>query len=743
MKKLLLFSCLFSVFITFGQYDQAEYDSLHKQLKIEKTSSEKVKLLLGLAKCHISQSSMKGYDSSIDSSFFYLKKAEDIAQKLNSKTDLAEAFIHYSTLYVVLFDPDKSMDYAQKAIDIFENRGDKKGVCRAYRAYFMCYYYVHSIEDNIALTEKILALCIESGDHALIGRAYEDLIECYHMNTDFVKIVDYLNKALHHYELAGEKKVQSAYCSLSTAYTYMGEYDKALDAMIKSLNIIEQYQVKHYYNMTIYINAGTIYKEMGKLDQAAAYINKAYNLGKLYEDLDYDILIARQMVSVLYLLNKKETTLKYLEEIEKKYDLAHHPYREHGLAALVDMYSNYKQIQKADLYANMANMALANPEGNNSAAWEVNFALAKYYFLKGNYTKSKASMENFLTLVGKSNIKSRMREAYNLLFKLDSIKGDYLSAIKHKDIANAYRDSIFNEAKNWQMAELDVKYQTGKKEKDNELLRKQGELQQSKLENTTLIKNYSILGLAILFIVILIVYYRYRVTQKLRKDISVKNKALEKLITEKEWLIKEIHHRVKNNLQVVMSLLNSQAYYLDDKEAKDAIKNSQHRIHSMSLIHKKLYETDIVTSVNMAVYFWELVEYYKVAFDTKNRIQFMLSAEPVQLDSCEAVPLGLILNEAVNNALKHAFPNNQEGIISISFKREDDFLILSIKDNGIGINENMLLEETGTLGLKLIKGFSRELNADLEFRSRNGLEISVKFKNSGDESSLSDTSQSA
>lgn len=175
-----------------------------------------------------------------------------------------------------------------------------------------------------------------------------------------------------------------------------------------------------------------------------------------------------------------------------------------------------------------------------------------------------------------------------------------------------------------------------------------------------------------------------------------------------------------------MSLLGAQSHFLEDSGAKEAIKNSQHRIHSMSLIHKKLYQSDNIVTINVELYFKELIEYYKMAFDTRERIRFEVDVAPLELESAQAVPMGLILNEAVNNALKHAFPNEATGLIQVSLLPDADTLIFKVKDNGVGMPN----AQTGfnSLGLNLISGFSRELNAALQINGINGVEITVTFK---------------
>ena len=150
------------------------------------------------------------------------------------------------------------------------------------------------------------------------------------------------------------------------------------------------------------------------------------------------------------------------------------------------------------------------------------------------------------------------------------------------------------------------------------MLTQQNSLQQANLQQANLIKNVTIAGISLAFIIIGLLYRLYRQKQKSNKVITQKNGQLQHFLTEKEWLLKEIHHRVKNNLQIVMSLLNSQSAYIDNEPALTAIHDSQHRVHAMSLIHQKLYNTENVSSIDISFYIRELVSYLVTALIQDN-----------------------------------------------------------------------------------------------------------------------------
>ena len=177
-----------------------------------------------------------------------------------------------------------------------------------------------------------------------------------------------------------------------------------------------------------------------------------------------------------------------------------------------------------------------------------------------------------------------------------------------------------------------------------------------------------------------------------------------------------------------MSLLNSQSAYIDNAPALTAIHDSQHRVHAMSLIHQKLYNTENVSSIDMSLYIRELVSYLADSFNTGQRIRFEFNMEPLEMDVAQAVPLGLILNEAITNAIKYAFPDNKNGVIFISLARiAPNQCLLCISDNGIGMPAGYSNKKNGSLGMSLMAGLSEDLAGHFSIESDQGTTIKISF----------------
>jgi two-component sensor histidine kinase len=245
------------------------------------------------------------------------------------------------------------------------------------------------------------------------------------------------------------------------------------------------------------------------------------------------------------------------------------------------------------------------------------------------------------------------------------------------------------------------------------------------------ITRYAIIISFLLVFLIVLAFIVFKQVKRMRiqqKEINAKNLSLHHMVEEKEWLLKEIHHRVKNNLHTITSLLESQSAYLEN-DALIAIRDSQHRVFAMSLIHQKLYQPERnVTAIDMPMYLHELVDYLNDSFELRHRIKFKMDTEPIELDISLAVPVGLILNEAITNSMKYAFPLEKEGVINISIKRtgEKKYLFV-VADNGIGLPEGFDINKVNSLGMKLMKGLSDDIMAKFQIENLIGTKISIEF----------------
>ena len=202
-------------------------------------------------------------------------------------------------------------------------------------------------------------------------------------------------------------------------------------------------------------------------------------------------------------------------------------------------------------------------------------------------------------------------------------------------------------------------------------------------------------------------------------------------LKEKEALLSEIHHRVKNNMQVIVSLLKLQADKIEDKKYGDMLQESQNRILSMALVHKQLYQSKDFANIDFGEYVKSFVNTLFVSYEIDtNKVKLNVETKDVSFDLENAIPCGLIINELVSNSLKHAFPNQEEGNISIALQSVNEYdLELTVSDDGVGIPEDLDIEQTDTMGLHLVKVIAeQQLEGKMELNRTKGTQFHFLLK---------------
>jgi PAS domain S-box-containing protein len=217
------------------------------------------------------------------------------------------------------------------------------------------------------------------------------------------------------------------------------------------------------------------------------------------------------------------------------------------------------------------------------------------------------------------------------------------------------------------------------------------------------------------------------------EDITDRKRSEERIrasLKEKEVLLKEIHHRVKNNLQVISSLMNLQANQLRDKEIVEAFRDSQARVKAMSLVHERLYQSSDLAQIDFAGYVRDVTNHLLRSYQNgRHPVRLKVDVEPVSLNIDTAIPCALIINELVSNSLKYAFPNGQPGEIQVSMNHTDtNDLNLRISDNGVGFPETLFWRNTDSLGLQLVRNLTDQLNGSIKCHLQQGAQFDIRFR---------------
>lgn len=342
------------------------------------------------------------------------------------------------------------------------------------------------------------------------------------------------------------------------------------------------------------------------------------------------------------------------------------------------------------------------------------------YILQGKYAEALPYNLKAIEIMKRIGNTKNLWENYMHVANIYSQLGDYKNALEHHELYEQGHSEYLNTIIARQDSELQVKYETA--QKDMEILDQEAKISQ---QRKTQILSIGIAGL--LVVILFGMYFTLKNIHKKRKALSLLNIELDAKNKQNELLLKEIHHRVKNNLELVKSLIALQSAKLEDGASKEAMLASQNRVQSMGIIHQKLYQGENLGSIEMKDYFINLSEGILDTFNANEKVKIECVMDSLNLDVDTAVPIGLIVNELLTNALKYAFPEGIHGKISISLKEENDNLLLKISDNGIGKTEGLKPKGTG-FGTQLIQLLTQQLHGTISKEYSNGTAVFFSFK---------------
>lgn len=595
-------------------------------------------------------------------------------------------------------------------------------------------HVIASLQNSRNLYHEINDLKSEEGVLEEIGEVYEE----HHQYAPAVKHLEIAANILTSLKI---KNHILLYLILAETNYYMGNLDKALYYNFGAIKNMEEFNDSHRIFFA-YLSIGEIYQQIGQHENSIKYYKLALDNVAIINDL-YNYFICKNICQELILQGKPRQALAFLSEFIAKKPPVRYSDQESIAIAFGDCYQALKQFDLAEKYylKMIALDQLAREQVKNEILQQFTitgapayYTITKFYVRQKRFNLAAKYLQRALTV--SIPPPALLKDIKLLEFKIDSASGNYIPAINSYEQHIVIKDSIFNDSKIKQLAQLQVSYQTTERLKDIQLLQGEKKLQTRQLEQSAQAKKFYVAGIIMLFGILGLGFSRYRIKQQNNKllvgknaEISVKNSELERLLRDNDWLMKEVHHRVKNNLQIVMSLLSSQSAYLQDEAALNAVLESQHRVQAMSLIHQKLYRSDNISHIFMPEYIKELIDYLINSFKVRQEILFELTIDPMHLDVLHAVPIGLILNEAITNAIKYGFPYGKDDRIIIRLNRTaSDEVSMIIADNGRGLPLDFDIHKKTSFGLALMNGLIEELGGVLKLESLKGTAISFAFK---------------
>jgi two-component sensor histidine kinase/Tfp pilus assembly protein PilF len=587
--------------------------------------------------------------------------------------------------------PDKSFQYATRQLALAEKINFQYGVANASNLLGTLHDRKGDSEAALPLYLRAVSIYDKLGDHEMAGNVYNNIGVMFFDKGVFTEGLKYL---LHALEVANK-------------------YDDDVGAI------------------SAYINIGLIYKSQNKNDLALKYYFNALNL-QLKHKGKFAISYTYLNIAELYRRTQPANARKYctlgLQSAIREGDS-------------ISIANNYAAIGNVDIDAHnyidaleMHKKAFAIREKiqDGFGIFSSYIMLAEIYRNTNQFSKARDYATAALQMVEERGDIERLAAVRKQLADIESATGNYKAAYNHYQEFSRLNDSLFNLTVDKKLTEQQLTYDFEKKQAKTKAA--QQRKYNGAVEATKKQRIVSIAALAILLMVSIIAFWAYRSlrrNQRQKRLIEEQSAVIQQSLTEKETLLREIHHRVKNNLQIISSLLNIQSEDIEDANVLSSIQEGQSRVEAMSLIHQNLYQSEHLNNVDIENYMRELVQYLAKMFRGElDLVDVTIETSDIRFDIDTAIPLGLIVNELVSNAYKYAFDVNQKGKIAINIKAKNDTdYELNISNDGKPLPPDFDPQQSKSLGLKLVSILSRQLRGRFSSFSENGItSFTVDFK---------------
>ena len=718
-------------FVTINSFAQdVSYSELKLNLELRSPDSSRVKNLNALASYFIDKKVKKAKDSI----FYLVNSAIALSNKSNYLKGKVYSLVSLSKAYLSINDIPKSQTFANKALNASKsyNTPNLEPLC-----YLQLSKTFEGGDKEIEYVIQSVRMARQFSKKNDLAGILGNTMATYTNFNKFSEAIANGEEAIRLYTALHTKIPHKIYGILADSYNVLGMYDMAIKYGLKAINEGEKNKSSNgdlfYYTNTV----GDAYNYLKNYRVSETYSRKALEYAIKASDSIAIYTGAYSIFTDIYNQpGRAKETKAFISNIFKKYQCDDLTCKIIKWSSIIQVSDKLGETAVSEKYC-LEMLRFADKYKESIGEYNLNAiynsAMIHYYKIK-DYAKARAYLSMAKVLAKDLGLAQSIRDNYRNEFLLDSVQGNMSSALKNYQRYVKIKDSLFDEVKANQISHYQTEYESVKKDDNIQLLTKEGILQKTVVEKERRTIVVVILLLAMVLIIAGFLYWRNRNRKKhniqlerKQLEIEAKNKSLGKLVTEKEWLLKEIHHRVKNNLQIVMSLLNSQSHYLKDKAALTAIRDSQHRVNSISLIHQKLYQSENLASIGMVAYIHDLVSHLKDSFDTGNII-FEIKVDNIDLDVSQAVPIGLILNEAITNAMKYAFKDRANGKIKIALvHKHEEVFELTVEDNGVGMPEDYDISVSTSLGMTLIRGLSEDLEGEFAIFNNNGTVIKTSF----------------
>ncbi|MVM35382.1 tetratricopeptide repeat protein [Spirosoma sp. HMF4905] len=512
------------------------------------------------------------------------------------------------------------------------------------------------------------------------------------------------------------RRIGISYRKLGSWSESTGDYGQAIDWFLKSQNTFKIAGDQRNFARSFRF-IGFCYNRLNKVKEARQYIERGIAYAQQF---GYDQLLPEfysELINIDSHGKQYASASAYTEKVLAYYKQKKDWQTYYGTLFNAGLlYKNMGQYVRSEQAFRQA-MTYAVNEKDEFFQGYINTSIPYALIPQNKLDEAEVACQRALNWVEKTGVDKYavLEDVNSHLSRIYEIRGDFRQALTFYKRQMANHDSVFNATKNRQVAELETRYQMREKEENIQQLASTNARQTRQIWA-------GIGGLIVLTILLGTLYWLYERVRQSHQKIAQQSDQL-------TIMMKELHHRVKNNLAIVSSLLKLQSSRLDDEKAIQAVRVGQQRVEAMSLIHQRLYQTDEVTTVNMRDYLTDLSESLMRAYDyPADEFDLQLNIELQELDVDMAMPLGLIVNELVTNAFKYAYDktNGKRPLLRIDLRSQSDKsqpgITLEVQDNGPGIDVSDWQQKgnKSSFGKRLIASLSEQLEGHFELLKQNG-----------------------
>lgn len=658
------------------------------------------------------------------------EKAIDLAHEIrNQGNQKQQALADYILLktYERVGMIDTAAFFGEEAIAIVHELGSEKKEAKFTERLARLYRNVGESEKALELYNKAQELYIENGDTVKVGFIENSIGISYKKMGQYEDALEHYSLALNIRKSIGDRnRVAQTINNIGNVYRLQGMLDSALSKYMSALAVFEE--LNDSVNMTNSLNnIGLIHKNNGDSETALKYYNRVLKIRTLLND-QRGLQSIRNNIAIIYRERQMRDSALYF--FNQNYDYAwSHGIKDAEALALHNSAAIYMDDGKWQKAVNGFKEAILIREElkDRYGAASSHQHLAETYYRMGVPDKGIPHAEKAMSISEEIGSNRQTAEIYNLLHKSHSQVGNYGKAYLYHTLETALTDSLFKEDQAKTIEVLEANYEKEKKAQELLLSEQENALKEEKIKRQQTTRNYLFLVIGIGLVVLLILLFQGWSLRKVNKQLTLQKEVLGRNAEEKQMLLNEIHHRVKNNLQVVSSLLNMQSREVKDEKVLNALKEGRDRVHSMALVHQMFYQGhEESASVEADKYVEKLCNSLMRSYGADEQgIRLELDINQMMLDIDRATLVGLIINELVSNSLKYAFEGLAEKELKVSLRSGSKNHILQVSDSGKGSKTSD--RNPDSFGLKLVESMTKKLKGKLSTFTENGYSTRIEF----------------